>query len=240
MLQFQKRGSILLGTIVNVVAILLGGSIGLFIGGRFKERFIITLNQGLALCVCYIGISQVLSGDDTMLLVVSIALGAILGELIDLDGKLEQLGGFLENRFSKKDAGTSHFAEGFVTSTLLFCIGAMAIVGSLQSGLTNNHEILFTKALIDGVSAMVFASTLGMGVLFSSVPVFLYQGSITLLAISLSNFFTPPLITSLTAVGGLLVLGLGLNMLKVTHIRTANLLPALIVAPVYLSLVNLI
>lgn len=219
----------MLGTIVNSLMIILGSSIGLFIKGKVNEKLSNTIMNGLALCVIYIGISGALKGNNTIVMIISIAIGGLFGEIIDIDLKLENLGKRIEKRINNKKDNVS-ISEGFVTSTLLFCIGAMAIVGSIESGLNHNHNTLFAKSILDGISSIIFSSTLGIGVMISSISVFLYQGSITLAAGTLSYILNDVAISNMTAVGSLLIIGLGLNVLGVTKIKVSNLLPSIIIA----------
>lgn len=177
----------MLGTWVNVATVLLGGTIGLLIKKGLSDKMSDALMKGLALCTLTIGISGALKGQDTLKLILSMVAGTLIGEALDLDGKVHRLGDWVEKRFSKGTGKTS-IAEGFVTASLLFCVGAMTIVGSLQSGLTGDHTMLFTKSLLDFVSSMIFASSLGVGVLFSAAFVLAFQGSITLLAGVVSPF----------------------------------------------------
>jgi uncharacterized protein len=218
-----------LGTIVNSLMIILGSLIGLFIKGKINEKLSSTIMNGLALCVIYIGISGALKGNNTIVMIISIAIGGLFGEIIDIDLKLENLGKRIEKRINNKKDNVS-ISEGFVTSTLLFCIGAMAIVGSIESGLNHNHNTLFAKSILDGISSIIFSSTLGIGVMISSISVFLYQGSITLAAGTLSYILNDVAISNMTAVGSLLIIGLGLNVLGVTKIKVSNLLPSIIIA----------
>lgn len=219
----------MLGTIVNSLMIILGSLIGLFIKGKVNEKLSSTIMNGLALCVIYIGISGALKGNNTIVMIISIAIGGLFGEIIDIDLKLENLGKRIEKRINNKKDNVS-ISEGFVTSTLLFCIGAMAIVGSIESGLNHNHDTLFAKSILDGISSIIFSSTLGIGVMISSISVFLYQGSITLAAGTLSYILNDVAISNMTAVGSLLIIGLGLNVLGVTKIKVSNLLPSIIIA----------
>jgi uncharacterized protein len=218
-----------LGTIVNSLMIILGSSIGLFIKGKVNEKLSNTIMNGLALCVIYIGISGALKGNNTIVMIISMAIGGLIGEMIDIDLKLENLGKRIERMINNKKDNVS-ISEGFVTSTLLFCIGAMAIVGSIESGLNHNHDTLFAKSILDGVSSIIFSSTLGIGVMISSISVFLYQGTITLAAGTLSYILNDVAISNMTAVGSLLIIGLGLNVLGVTKIKVSNLLPSIIIA----------
>lgn len=222
----------MLGTLVNFGAIVIGGILGLLLKGGIPERLSKTIMNGLALCVLYIGISGTLKGDNPLLIIISIAIGALIGELIDIDNLLSKFGVFIEEKFNKI-TNNSPIAEGFVTSSLLFCVGAMAIVGSLQSGLEGNHTVLFNKSILDGISSIVFASSLGIGVIFSAFAVLIYQGAITLLATLIQGILTTTVINSMTAVGSLLIIGLSFNMLGITKIKVANLLPAIIVPMIY-------
>lgn len=224
----------MLGTIVNTAAILLGTLLGLLLKKGLPERFQDVIMKGLALCVLLIGISGALKGENTLIAILSIAIGAIIGEIIDLDRRLNSLGQLLEARFSKGD-GEQTVARAFVTSSLLFCVGAMAIVGSLQSGLTGDHEMIYTKSMLDGISSIIFASSLGYGVVFSAVAVFVYQGAIVLLAQWVAPFLSDAVIAEMTCTGSLLIIALGLNMLGLTRIKVANYLPALLL-PILLCL----
>lgn len=216
----------MIGTIVNTISIILGGLIGLILKKGVSKRFSDIVMSGLALCVLYIGISGALKGQNTMVVIISIVIGAVIGEGIDLDKRIRELGAAIERRFKSKDKNIS-IAEGFVTASLLFCVGAMAIVGSLQSGLTGNYEMLFTKSILDGVASIIFAASLGVGVIFSSVFVFIYQGSITLLAQFISPYLNDMVIAEMTCVGSLLIIGLGLNTLNVTKLKIMNYIPAI-------------
>ncbi len=218
----------MLGTIVNTAAVLFGTLLGLLLKKGLPERFQDVIMKGLALCVLLIGISGALKGENTLIAILSIALGSIIGELIDLDRRLNRLGQFLEARFSKS-GGQQTVARAFVTSSLLFCVGAMAIVGSLQSGLTGDHEMIYTKSMLDGISSVIFASSLGYGVLFSAAAVFVYQGAIVLLAQWVAPLLSETVIAEMTCTGSLLIIALGLNMLGVTRIKVANYLPALFI-----------
>lgn len=190
--------------------------------------------KGLALCVLLIGISGALEGENTLIAILSIVTGAIIGELIDIDRRLNHLGQLLEARFSKGQ-GEQTVARAFVTSSLLFCVGAMTIVGSLQSGLTGDHEMIYTKSMLDGIASIIFASSLGYGVLFSAAAVFVYQGAIVLLAQWVAPFLSDTVVAEMTCTGSLLIIALGLNMLGLTKIKVANYLPALFM-PVVLCL----
>ena len=219
----------MLGTIINSLAIIAGSIIGLLVKGGIPERVSDTIMKGLGLCVIYIGITGALKGENTIIIIICMAIGALIGELVDIDKRLNSLGEFIECKINAKKSlnGNVSIAQGFVSSSLLFCVGAMAIVGSLESGLQGNYNTLFTKSILDGVSSIIFTATLGIGVVFSAIAVFLYQGAITICASLLSGVLSETVIISMTAVGSLLILGLGFNMLGVAKIKVANLLPAI-------------
>ena len=226
----------MIGTIVNFSTIILGSLIGLLLKKGIKENVSNTLMHGLALCVLFIGITSTLKVNNVMLVIISVVIGAIIGELIDINKALENLGNKIEALL--KNTGIK-IAEGFVTASLVYCIGSMAIVGSLESGLQGNNNTLFAKAVLDGVSSVIFASTLGIGVALSAFSVLIYQGSITLLASLLKGVLIQSVITDMTVIGGLLIIGLALNILKVTKIKIANLLPAIFIPIVYQIILNL-
>jgi len=221
----------MLGVLVNSLAIVVGGLIGLLFKKAIPEKLSKAIMTGLALCIIYIGISGSLKGQQTLLAVISVVVGAIIGTLIDIDAKLNKLGDWASRHIKSKD-GNNSFAEGFVTASLLVCVGAMAIVGSLNAGLLGDNETLFTKSLLDFVSCTMFAASLGAGVIFSAVILFVYQGAIVMLSSLLQPILTDAAIAEITCVGSLLILGLGLNMLGLTKIKVANFLPAVIIAPI--------
>lgn len=221
----------IIGALINAIAILAGGSVGLVLKGRLSDKFSKSIMRVLGLCICIIGIRGGLGGD-VLLMVISLALGALVGELINIDGALNKFGLFVQSKLNKNDENST-FAQGFVTSTLLFCVGAMAVVGSIDSGLRGDQSIIISKSIIDAVAAITLASTFGVGVLFSAFTVFIYQGTIEIFASQLQNVFTDGLITQISAVGGVMILGLGFNMVADTKIKVANLLPGLIFAAGY-------
>ena len=221
-----------MGTLVNCLTIIGGCIIGLCIKGKVNEKVSTTVMQGLGLCSLYIGISGSLKCEEPIQLIVSMAVGALIGELIDIDKWLVKLGDYFENKFKKKDDKVS-ISEGFVTSSLLFCVGAMAIVGSLESGLNGNNTTLYAKSVLDGVSSIIFSSTLGIGVFLSVFTVLIYQGSITLAASMLSGILSTSVITNMSVVGSVIIIGLGLNILGMTKIKVANLLPAIFIPIIF-------
>ncbi len=217
----------MLGTLVNAGAIVLGSFLGLLLKKGLPEKITDAIMKGVALCVLYIGLDGCLEGDNALIAILSIVLGALVGTALDLDGRLSALGDYMER---KLQAGGGSFSTAFVTASLLFCVGAMAVVGSLQSGLTGNHTMLYTKSMLDGISSVVFAATLGPGVLMAGVAVLLYQGAITLLAQALAPVLNDAVVAEMTCVGSLLIIGLGLNMLGVTKLKVMNYVPAVFVA----------
>lgn len=223
----------MIGTIVNSIVVIIGCLIGIIFKGKLKENITDTIMSGLGLCILYIGISGSLKGENTLLIIICIVIGALIGELIDIDNWINRLGKVIENQVNKGVKNNISITEGFVTASLLFCVGAMAIVGSLESGLRGNYDTLFAKSIIDGVTAIILTSTLGIGVIFSAITIFLYQGTITLGAGILANALNDVVINNMTAVGSLLIIGIGLNVLGITKIKVANLLPA-VVLPILL------
>lgn len=214
----------MLGTIVNACAIVAGSLTGLVFKGGLADRYKETVMHAVALCVILVGIKAALASDALLVVILSLVIGATLGEVLRIEDRLESLGRWLE---SKVPSGEGSVAKGFVTASLVFCVGSMAIVGSLESGLTGNHQTLFAKAILDGIISVIFTTTLGIGVIFSAVAVFVYQGGITLTATLIKPFLTPDVVAQMTSAGGLIIMTLGLNMLEVTKIRAGNLLPGI-------------
>ncbi len=223
----------MIGALVPTLAAVVGGLLGSLLKKGIPERFADLVQKGLALCVLYIGIKGSLVGTNTLVTILSLVLGAILGELLNIDGGIERLGAWAQSKLSRK--GTSRLGEGFVTASLLFCVGSMAVVGSLQSGLTGNHETIFTKSLLDFVSAIILASSLGLGVCLSGAFVLVYQGAIVLLARWAAPVLSDGTVAEMSCAGSLLIIALGLNMLGVTKLKVANLLPAMFL-PIVLCL----
>ena len=214
---------ILLGTFINTGAISLGGGLGLVLKGGIPKKIKVTMMQGIGLCVLLIGILGLDKINNEMVVIISVVIGAILGETIDIDLRFENLGKKIESLFK---GGKSNIAEGFVTCSLLYCVGAMAITGALESGLMAKHSILSSKAILDGITAIIFASTMGIGVILSSVSVFIYQGAIAFGASFAKDILGPLAISDMTAIGSLLIMAIGFNLLGITKIKIANLLPA--------------
>ena len=221
------------GAAINAAAILIGGTAGILLKGKIKEDFATNIMKVIGLCVMVIGISGAVHGD-MMLLVISLAAGTFVGEVLYIDSGLNRFGLWVQNKMEAKNKSeNSTFAEGFVGASLLFCVGAMAIVGSISSGLEGDLSIIITKSIIDAVTAMILASSFGVGVLFSAVMVFLYQGSIELFARFLQYVLTPELIVQISAVGGVMILAIGANMTLGMRIKIANSLPGFLIAVVY-------
>lgn len=226
----------MLGTIVNALAILVGGGIGLLLKGGLKEKYRTMLNAAMGLSVLFVGLSSALThmmdpGAHPLLYIIALALGGIVGEWVGIEAALEKLGSLLQAKI--KTGGQSNISKGFVAASLLFCVGTMAVLGSLESGTQGRHTILFAKSLLDGIIALAMASALGLGVLFSSVSVLVYQGTLTLLAVWVSPYLTADMLREISIIGGIIIVAIGLNMLEITKIRVGNLLPALVVPVFY-------
>ncbi len=217
------------GTIVNAAAIVVGGLLGVFLRRGIPEPVKKTVMQGLGLSVLLIGAKMALKTENVILPVISLVAGGALGQAVDIEKRLSALACRLEAGFG---GGDGRLSGAFITASLVYCVGAMAIVGSIEDGLNGNPSILFAKSALDGVASVIFGSTLGPGVVFSALPVFLYQGAITLLAGTLKDFLAGEVMSELTATGGLLILGIGINILGLREIKVGNLLPALAVVMV--------
>jgi len=232
-----------LGTFVNVIMVLVGGAAGLVLKRFLSPRITDTITHGIGLAVVIVGIIGTLSAaftiidgsiytQFTLLMIISLAVGALVGELINIESKLNSFAKLCEKHFAPKD-GSSSFTQGFVTASLIFCVGAMAIIGAMEDGINQNPDILFAKSALDAVIAMVLASVLGVGVLFSAFAVLVYQGLLTLLATFIAPYMNDELITQMSLVGSVLSVGIGFNLLKITNIRLGNMLPAIFVPVAY-------
>lgn len=226
-----------LGTIVNCLAVLIGSTVGILIKGGLAKRFEETLFSAVGLAVVFIGLGGALSGflviEDgvlstqyTMLMVLSLVLGAVVGESLNIEKRLDHLGDWVKSKMPKKLAGNT-FTDGFVTASMLFCVGAMAIVGSLEDGLNGNFSVLFAKSVLDGITSVLLASSLGIGVAVSAAPILIYQGGITLLSQVLRPLLSDTLISQMSCVGSVLIVAIGINMLFGKKIKVGNLLPAI-------------
>ena len=230
---------VLFGTIVNFLLILAGALVGRFLH-NIPERMKEIVMYGIGLAVVVIGIQMTFESTQVLIVIISIVIGAVIGEWVDLDAKINKLGLWLESKMPIKQTGPS-FAQGFVTATLIFVVGSMAIIGSIDSGLRNDHDVLIMKGIIDGFTSIILSSTLGIGVALAAVPVFLYQGTITLLSTQISRYIPDELldffITEMTATGGVMIIAIGLNLIGLTKIRVANLIPGILVVGIVVTIV---
>lgn len=223
----------MLGPVVNGVAILICALAGKFFIKGLPERFEVIIKKAIGLSVIYIGISGALENRRVMLLIISMVAGSMIGEWIDIDKGMNKLGLWAERRLG---FGEGNFAKGFVTASILFCTGSMAIVGAMQSGLQGNHEMLFAKSILDGVVSIIFASAMGIGVAFSAVPVVLYEGLIALGAGYIKDMLTTEIITEMSATGSLLIAAIGFNFLEIKEIKVANMIPAIFLPWLFIAI----
>jgi uncharacterized membrane protein YqgA involved in biofilm formation len=214
-----------MGTIVNVIAILTGGALGLMFRQHFPERVARTAMQVMGLFTFLVGVKMALPSQELLLVLVSLALGAMVGEWIDIEGNLDKFGLWLERRLNVHEGNP---AKGFIYASLVYCVGSMAIVGSIADGVKGDHSILYTKSMMDGIISIPFAASMGAGVLGSALPILIYQGTLTLLAGQLQPVFTTVIIREMTAVGGVIVMGIGINIMGIHKIKVGNFLPALL------------
>ncbi|MBQ9946586.1 MAG: DUF554 domain-containing protein [Clostridia bacterium] len=230
----------MLGVIINVITVLIGSLMGLLLKKGIPERISKAAMTAIGLCTIYIGIDGALQGENTIVLILSLVFGTITGTAINIDGALNKAGGFLEKKLGSKGERGS-VASGFVTGSLLFCIGAMTIVGSLNAGLSGDNELLITKSILDLISSCMLASTLGIGVMFAAVFVLVYQGALVLLAGTLQSLLTDTaLIAEITCTGSVMIIALGLNITGITKIKVADMLPALLFVPLFYFLAGLL
>ncbi len=230
------------GTLINIAAILIGSTLGLVFGARLPKRLKNTVTVGLGLFTLSIGISMFLKSEEVLIVLGGLLIGAMLGEWWRIEEGLNNVGSWLEAKVGKKNssAESERFIRGFMTASLLFCIGPLSILGSIQDGLSGNYELLAVKSVLDGFASLAFASTLGIGVAFSVFIVLIYQGGISLLAVQLSSFITEPMMTEMTAVGGVILIGLAISsLLEIKKIRVGSFLPALAVAPLIVWILSL-
>ena len=227
----------MVGPVVNAAAIVACALAGRFLVRGIPERFEEILKKAIGLSIIYVGIRGALDNERVLLLIMSMVGGAILGELINIDKQMNRFGAWAEKRLGMSGGS---FSKGFVSASILFCTGSMAIVGSMQSGLLGNHETLFAKSILDGSISVVFAASMGIGVVFSALPVLLYQGAIALASMAIKDFLSPDIIREMSAVGNLLVAAIGFNFLGVKEIRVANLIPAIFIPWVYMGIEKLL
>ena len=225
------------GTIINIIAVLLGGGLGTLLGDRLPQRMRDTVMHGIGLVTLVVGVHLTLQTQNILIVMGSVLVGAVLGEWWQISAGLERASEWLQQRVARRlsERSLAHFTEGFVTASLVFCVGPMTILGAIQDGLTGDFSLLAIKSVLDGFAALAFASTLGIGVLFSILTLLIYQGGITLLAGLAEQALTAPMIAEMSATGGVLILAIGLLLLDLKRIRVANLLPALLIAPLVVA-----
>ena len=226
-----------LGTLANCVAIIIGALLGVFCKRGLPEKWQETMMSSIALCILIIGVQMALKTQNIIIVIFSLVLGAIVGEILDIESAMNRLGQYLGNKLSQGDgSAAAAIAAGFVNASILFCSGAMAILGSIQDGLAADHTTLFAKATLDGLISLILSANLGIGVILSALSVGIYQGSITLLAGVVGPLVTEAMLTEITASGGIMIMAIGCNMLKISSIRIGNLLPGMLFAAVITAL----
>ncbi len=231
------------GTLLNIATVLIGGVIGLLFGARIPDRLKSTIIAGMGLFTAALGLQMFLKTENSLIVLGALLIGTLLGEWWRIEDGLQNLGKFLEQRFSKQEAedDSNRFVRGFLTASLLFCVGPVTILGSIQDGLTGNYNLLAVKSVLDGFGAMAFASTLGVGVLFSTIIILVYQGGISLLAAQLNSVVTTSMMNELTATGGVILVGLAISsLLEIKKIRVGNMLPGLAIAPLIVWILALV
>ena len=228
----------MLGVLINVITVIIGSSVGLLFKKGIPEKVSHAAMVGLGACTVYIGITGSLSGENVLILIAAVVLGAIIGTLLNIDGGINTLAEKVETKF-KKDGSNVSIAEGIISATLLFCVGSMTVTGSIQAGLTGDNSVLITKAMLDLVSSMMLASSLGIGVLLSAVAVFIIQGGLVLLAGMLAPVMSVGAINEMTCAGSILIIMIGTNLMGITKIKVADYLPAILFAPVIYNLIPL-
>ena len=229
------------GTFLNIATVLIGGIIGLIFGARIPDKLKETVITGMGLFTAAMGIQMFMKTENPLIVLGSLLIGTLLGEWWRIEDGLQNLGKILEQRFSKEENdGSNKFVRGFLTASLLFCVGPMTILGSIQDGLTGDYNLLAVKSVLDGFAALAFTSTLGIGVMFSTIIILLYQGGISLLAAQLNAIVTPSMMNELTATGGVILIGLAISsLLEIKKIRVGNILPGLLIAPVIVWVLGL-
>ena len=224
----------MLATIINAILILAGSVLGLLFKNRISQRFIGIVTQGLALCVIFIGVSGAIQAQDTMCMIISMVMGVLIGEAIDIEKHLDNMGNTLQRKLRQQGEG-NRFTEGFVTASLLYCVGSMAVMGALRAGIYGEYSVLVSKGVIDGVTSISLAATMGVGVAFSIIPIIVYQGALTLIFATLGPVLEQAVVTEMSAVGGAIIFAIGLNMLNLskTRIKVGNMLPAIFMPVLY-------
>ena len=229
------------GTLLNIATVLVGSILGLVFGARIPDKLKSTVIAGMGLFVAAMGIQMFLKTENPLIVLGSILIGTLLGEWWGIEDGLHRIGEFLEQKFSREeDDGSNRFVRGFLTASLLFCVGPMTILGSIQNGLTGDYNLLAVKSVLDGFASLAFTSTLGIGVMFSTIIILIYQGGISLLAAQLNSIVTPSMMNELTATGGVILIGLALSsLLEIKKIRVGNMLPGLLIAPLIVWVMSL-
>lgn len=227
------------GVLVNTGTILVGSAVGLLFKKGIPERVTNAVMIGLGLCTLYIGIDGALQDENVLIVIASMVLGAIVGTLLDIDGAINRLGMWIEGKFQKQEGGKVSVAEGFVTASLLFCVGAMTINGSLNAGISGDNSLLFTKSMLDLFSSIMLTASLGFGVMLSAVFVLVFQGALVLLAGVLAPVLTPLAIAEMTSAGSLIIVAIATNLIGITKIKVADYLPAIVFAPIICWIVSL-
>ena len=226
------------GVLVNVLTVLIGSTVGLLLKKQIPEKLTSAVMTAIGLCTVAIGITGVIKGQNQLVMIISLVLGTIIGTLIDIDGKLTKVGDKLQKKKGENEKST--FSQGFVTASLLFCVGAMTIVGSMNAGISGDNQMRYTKSVLDLISSTMLGASLGIGVLFSSVFVLVFQGSLVALSMALGSFLNDFAVAELICAGSVMIIALGLNLIGITKIKVANLLPGLVLVPIVCKLFELI
>lgn len=229
----------MLAVFVNVLTVITGSILGVLLNKRLKDEYTKTIIAAMGICTMVIGISGAIETSNMIIVIVCLVIGTVLGELLKLEQRLDGLGDRLKNKVAKN--GSGRFTEGFVSASLLFCIGSMSIMGSFDAGLRGDYDIIFTKSAMDGIMAVTLSATLGMGVAFSALTILVYQGGLTLLAGVIAPILSVPVITEMSAVGGMMLIATGMNLIGITkaRIRVGNMLPALIFPAIWFAIAGL-
>ena len=225
------------GVLVNVLTVLIGSTLGLLLKKQIPEKLTTAVMTAIGLCTVAIGVTGVIKGQNQLVMIISLVLGTIIGTLIDIDGKLTKIGDKLQKKKGENEKST--FSQGFVTASLLFCVGAMTIVGSMNAGISGDNQMLYTKSVLDLISSTMLGASLGIGVLFSSAFVLVFQGGLVALSMALGSFLNDFAVAELICAGSVMIIALGLNLIGITKIKVANLLPGLVLVPVVCKIMEL-
>jgi len=237
-LKKSTKGEVnLIGVLSNSIAIVFGGILGIIIGDKVKEEYSETILKGLGIAIVILGIQSSIKMDNTLIVLTSLALGSLIGEIVNIEGKMESFSEKVEKKLGEKAQG---FSEGFMTATFMYCVGSFSILASIQAGAMGDNSILYTKAVLDGIISIILASILGIGVVFSAISVFIYQGLITLLSSFFETLMTPVIINDMNSVGGILIICIGLKAAKMIDVRVGNMLPALFLPVIYHIVIGLL